>query len=66
MQGLSVDVMKRKGKCQACKCEIPAGSKSVVLGSYNNTYRYCLGCFGEEISYRFECFLINDNDLYLK
>lgn len=45
MQGLAFSVLKRMGKCQNCSQPITKGTKSVVLGSYSNEYRYCIPCF---------------------
>ena len=49
MQGLEFYLLQRKGKCKECQSELPVGTKTVVLGSYNNEYRYCLDCFSFEI-----------------
>ena len=45
LQGLKFHVMEKKGKCKHCNQPIEKGCKSVVIGSYNNVYRYCVKCF---------------------
>ena len=45
LQGLKFHVMEKKGKCKNCNQTIDRGCKSVLLGSYNNVYRYCVKCF---------------------
>ena len=45
LQGLKFHVMEKKGKCKHCNRPIERGCKSVLLGSYNNVYRYCVKCF---------------------
>ena len=42
---LKFNVMEKKGKCNHCKQPIYRGCKSVVIGSYNNVYRYYAKCF---------------------
>ena len=45
LQGLKFHVMEKKGKCKHCNQPIEKGCKSVVIGSYNNVYRYCVKFF---------------------
>lgn len=45
LQGLNFHVMEKNGKCKHCNQPIERGCKSVLLGSYNNVYRYCVKCF---------------------
>lgn len=53
MQGIEFTVLKRKGKCQHCANELLSGTKTVVLGSYTNLYRYCVPCFLKTIENEF-------------
>ena len=45
LQGLKFHVMEKKGECKHCNQPIERGCNSVLLGSYNNVYRYCAKCF---------------------
>lgn len=49
MQGLEFSLLQRKGKCKECNAELPVGTKTVIIGSFTNKYRYCLDCFSFEI-----------------
>ena len=66
IQGLTTEVLKRKGKCVCCEREILSGTKTVVLGSYSNKYRYCLECFSYEINSGFEVIVSNELGVELK
>lgn len=65
MQGIKFVVVSRKAKCRECQSELSAGTKTVVLGSYNNEYRYCLSCFAYIIEQHCHI-IINDGELILE
>lgn len=54
MQGLDFVVLKRKGFCSNCKSELLSGTKTILLGSFNNKYRYCTTCFLKRIEQEFD------------
>lgn len=49
MQGIKFVIVSRKAECKECKSELPVGTKTVIIGSFTNKYRYCLSCFAFEI-----------------
>lgn len=65
LQGLKFHVIEKKGKCKHCEQSVESGCKSVLLGSYNNVYRYCVKCFllSVEIEFNVEIldFIYEDN-----
>lgn len=53
MLGMKFHIMKKTGKCQSCFKNIVVGEKSVVLGDFTNTHRYCTTCFLQQIESEF-------------
>lgn len=65
MQGLEFYLLQRKGKCKECQSELPSGTKTVILGSHTNQYRYCLSCFMYNIDKN--CYIrIDGNEIILE
>jgi hypothetical protein len=65
MQGLKFVVVSRKAKCRECQSELPVGTKTAIIGSHTNQYRYCLSCFAFDIEQH--CYIIiNDGELILE
>ena len=53
LSGLNFHIMKRKGGCSNCRCDLNTGDKSVVIGSFSNKYRYCTTCFLKVVELEF-------------
>lgn len=65
MQGLEFSLLQRNGKCKECNAELPVGTKTVIIGSFTNKYRYCLDCFSFEIDKN--CYIrIDGNEIILE
>lgn len=65
MQGLEFSLLQRKGKCKECQVELPVGTKTVIIGSFTNKYRYCLSCFTYSIEQHCHI-IVNDGELILE
>lgn len=65
LQGLKFEVLKRRGKCRACNSELLSGTKTVLVGSFTNVYRYCLNCLSDCIEDNVDIKL-TDGMLYLE
>lgn len=65
MQGIKFVVVSRKAKCRECQSELTAGTKTVIIGSHTNQYRYCLSCFMYNIDKN--CYIrIDGNEIILE
>lgn len=65
MQGIKFVIVSRKVECKECKSELPVGTKTVIVGSFTNKYRYCLSCFMYNIDKN--CYIrIDGNEIILE